>query len=509
MKIYVQCVTLELTPPQDIPSIYVGESAKSVYERAGEHWRGFREKREDSHILKHHLLHHGGDGEPSFHMRVVGRFKSCLTRQVSEAVRIRRWGEGTVLNSKSEFNRCKLGRLTLGEEEKKAISSTKKNHQAAAPVCQEEEETDTWERSKAQEKRIEEVRSTIDLERGIAKSAQKKRTEHQEDGLESKKRARKLRFEVLGDWGEEGGRDTIENSQVQTKDDLDEEQKQEDITTKAPVMQPGQESLVREKLDTTTLEEEEPDQAPSLEDREVPDTRSKGGVEEEGAYSTAPCSPSRDTGCRREGGPKKVDKQSTLERFIVSAGTKIQTDIHTKKAVVKQRSGLSGSKKTGVRKDKDKKRKQEAPSSDKIPHYFKKRREMEDRNGDGHQVEVTSSVYSQEDKTQEDKNLDSLTLSKEDKNSTAPASEENILKKTFQLGGGVKNDMSKSDDTKCVFGGGRCISHKLKLTRSVKAKKYSCVSLSGGIEWRTRDVTCLECPSKAKKTRNSADTEIS
>ena len=118
-------------------------------------------------------------------------------------------------------------------------------------------------------------------------------------------------------------------------------------------------------------------------------------------------------------------------------------------------------------------------------------------------------VYSQEDKTQEDKNLDSLTLSKEDKNSTATASEENILKKTFQLGGGVKNDLSKSDDIKCVFGGGRCISHKLKLTRSVKAKKYSCVSLTGGIEWRTRDVTCLECPSKAKKTRISADTKIS
>lgn len=297
-----------------------------------------------------------------------------------------------------------------------------------------------------------------------------------------------------------------EINQVQTKDDLDEEQKQEDITTKAPVMQPGQDSLVGEKLDTTTLEEEEPDQAPPLEDREVPDTRSKGGVEEEGTYSTAPYSPSRDTGCKREDGPKKVERQSTLERFIVSAGMKIQTDIHTKNAVVKQRSGVSGSRKTGVRKDKDKKRKQEMPPSDKISHYFKRRRKIEDRNGDGHQIQVTSCVYSQEDRTQEDK--DNLTLSEEDKNPTASPGEENIVKTTFPIGGGVKkNNKSMNDDIKCVFGGGRCISHKLKLTRTVKSKKYSCVSLNGGIEWKTRDVTCVECPSKAKKTRNSADTE--
>ena len=41
----------KITPPKDAPSIYVGESAKSIHERAAEHWRGFREQREDSHIL--------------------------------------------------------------------------------------------------------------------------------------------------------------------------------------------------------------------------------------------------------------------------------------------------------------------------------------------------------------------------------------------------------------------------------------------------------------------------
>ena len=167
-----------------------------MYERAGEHWRGYnKEKREDSHILKHHLLYYGGNEEPSFHMRVVGRFRSCLTRQESEAVRIRRWGEGTVLNSKSEFNQCKLGRLTLGEEEKQVISSTRKNPHSMDPGSQEEGETETWERRKTQQKRIEDVRNTIDLERGMQRSPQRKRN-GQAEGQDTEKRERKLKFEV-------------------------------------------------------------------------------------------------------------------------------------------------------------------------------------------------------------------------------------------------------------------------------------------------------------------------
>ena len=47
-------------------------------------------------------------------MRVVQFYSSALRRQVGEAVRIRRRG-GSVLNSRSEFNRCSITRLTLPE----------------------------------------------------------------------------------------------------------------------------------------------------------------------------------------------------------------------------------------------------------------------------------------------------------------------------------------------------------------------------------------------------------
>ena len=40
----------KLSPPDHPPSIYVGESSRSLYERGREHWEAFKNKSEDSHI---------------------------------------------------------------------------------------------------------------------------------------------------------------------------------------------------------------------------------------------------------------------------------------------------------------------------------------------------------------------------------------------------------------------------------------------------------------------------
>ena len=84
-----------------------------IKERTAEHWQAFRSKREDSHIFKHHQIHHRGEGEPDFIMKVVGVHRTALSRQVGEAVRIVR--RGLVLNSRSEFNRCSISRLSLDQ----------------------------------------------------------------------------------------------------------------------------------------------------------------------------------------------------------------------------------------------------------------------------------------------------------------------------------------------------------------------------------------------------------
>ena len=103
--------------PDYLPSIYVGETCRSLAERAAEHWQDYRAGAEDSHIYKHQVIHHGGAGSPNFHLRPVRFCRTALSRQVGEAIRIKRRGEGVLLNSKTEFNRCQITRLSLPQKE--------------------------------------------------------------------------------------------------------------------------------------------------------------------------------------------------------------------------------------------------------------------------------------------------------------------------------------------------------------------------------------------------------
>ena len=53
------------------PSLYVGETARSVAERALEHWRDAETGKEESHMVEHQVDSHGGEGPPKFSFRVV------------------------------------------------------------------------------------------------------------------------------------------------------------------------------------------------------------------------------------------------------------------------------------------------------------------------------------------------------------------------------------------------------------------------------------------------------
>ena len=94
-------------PNQDLPSVYVGETSRSRAERSREHWDDFKSIKTDLHIMKHQ-----GEGEPEFQFKVVKHFKSAPTRQVGETIRLERRGFSS-LNSKGEYNRCKISRLVL------------------------------------------------------------------------------------------------------------------------------------------------------------------------------------------------------------------------------------------------------------------------------------------------------------------------------------------------------------------------------------------------------------
>ena len=97
-------------------SQYLGESARTSYERGLEHLRAYNSLKEDSHMTKHWQEDHQGEERPEFKMRVARKHTSALVRQVHEAVIIEMATENediNVLNSKGEYNRCQLPRLGI------------------------------------------------------------------------------------------------------------------------------------------------------------------------------------------------------------------------------------------------------------------------------------------------------------------------------------------------------------------------------------------------------------
>ena len=69
------------------PNIYVGESARLLHERSGEHWKDAEGGKEESHMVQHVGETHKGEA-PDFNFKVVKSFRTSLDRQVAEAIRI-------------------------------------------------------------------------------------------------------------------------------------------------------------------------------------------------------------------------------------------------------------------------------------------------------------------------------------------------------------------------------------------------------------------------------------
>ena len=92
--------------PDERPTAYHGETSRNLFTRAGEHFRDYYKEEEDNWIFKHQMDVHGG-AQAKFTAKVTNSFRDCLTRQVSEAVTIRR-SDQTVLNGKSEWHQPAL-----------------------------------------------------------------------------------------------------------------------------------------------------------------------------------------------------------------------------------------------------------------------------------------------------------------------------------------------------------------------------------------------------------------
>ena len=88
---------------------YIGESARQLGDRALEHFNKAEDFKEDSFMIKHWLQEHPLDTSmPSFKFEVLSVHKDALSRQLKEAVVIRKEGN---LNSKLEFTHNELIRV--------------------------------------------------------------------------------------------------------------------------------------------------------------------------------------------------------------------------------------------------------------------------------------------------------------------------------------------------------------------------------------------------------------
>ena len=122
---------------------YVGETARSVFERGHEHLSDVLNLSQKSHILRHYVESHSGEDLDTirFNMKVIRFTKTAFERQILESVLIQENRHHNLLNSKSEYNRCSIPRITLkmGDSEmkitdKKAEAEMKKEEMLMAKV---------------------------------------------------------------------------------------------------------------------------------------------------------------------------------------------------------------------------------------------------------------------------------------------------------------------------------------------------------------------------------------
>ena len=94
---------------------YIGETCRSSYESGAEHLSDMRLIMPGSHLLKHVLDKHEGEtlDQVDFRMKVIKFHKSPFERQIHESVLIQASKPHFLLNSKMEYNRCQIPRITI------------------------------------------------------------------------------------------------------------------------------------------------------------------------------------------------------------------------------------------------------------------------------------------------------------------------------------------------------------------------------------------------------------
>ena len=111
---------------ENVSSEYIGETGKNAFTRCKQHVSGLKSKNSENALYKHWQNCHETPTEnescrlENYEFRVDGKFKDAMSRQINEMVRMTNF-QGTLLNSKSEWNAPPIVRIIAENESERPI----------------------------------------------------------------------------------------------------------------------------------------------------------------------------------------------------------------------------------------------------------------------------------------------------------------------------------------------------------------------------------------------------
>ena len=116
-------------------SYYVGESARTPFDRGSEHLSAMRRMAKESPLVEHFLEEHQGQ-TPEFSMRIIGTPTSNLLRQSGEYQEMLKYSAmGTLLNRRGEWGQNLPPKLTLEDEETGGPKRSREQPQMGRLTC--------------------------------------------------------------------------------------------------------------------------------------------------------------------------------------------------------------------------------------------------------------------------------------------------------------------------------------------------------------------------------------
>ena len=194
---------------------YYGESARTAYERGKEHHNDYQALSDDSHMAKHHVIEHPDkEGKLKFAMKVLKCYRTAFARQVHEAVVIQLNEKNGIMNSKGEFNRCKLPRLSVMMGRKEILEKIETQEQMSE--LEVESEIGKWrtkkrERDRKSKEEVSEKEPPRKKRRRIKIISRKRKNPEEEEAIENFNKITRYDNSLFSSRGDKPGPDIETN----------------------------------------------------------------------------------------------------------------------------------------------------------------------------------------------------------------------------------------------------------------------------------------------------------